>query len=105
MKIIKKVKPWSAEVICTGEGYDSVNSDRKRLPCGSSLEVEAQDIFRDLSRGLMHVALAFKCPCCKCLTAVSEKKLKMTPAVIAFCENQREEDIDKAMSTDETFGV
>ena len=80
MKIIKKNdKPlWTMQVQCTGAGNDSDNGRNKCLPCGSILEIDANDIYVTKHRYIdnsVDYYFSIKCPCCNCVTDIPEGKL------------------------------
>lgn len=52
MKVLKKSdKPyWSMEVQCTGNGNAFENGRKGKAPCGSLLEINANDIYVTESR-------------------------------------------------------
>ena len=104
MKIIKKEKPWSAEVECTGAGYDSRNGKNKRIPCHSILEVEGQDIYSDFERCSLVGSYVIMCPCCKSFTEVDAKVVKMPESIMSYAQFHNINDLENSMD-DDTFGV
>ena len=80
MKIIKKNdKPfWTMQLTCSGEGNEVDNGRNKCLPCGSTLEIDANDIFITSHRCIdnsIDYYYSVKCPCCNCVTDLPEGKL------------------------------
>lgn len=89
MKIIKRGdghSPWQLMIVCDGKGNTSDNANKGLSPCYSTLQIEAQDIFTTNSYhydGSSDMYYTIKCPCCGCLTDISEKKLPYSVQIYA----------------------
>ena len=76
MKVLIKreaFEEWSMEVNCTGREWEN-----KEVPCGSSLEIDKNDIYvREFNRYPDEKGkdLGFVCPVCGCFTALEKNKL------------------------------
>lgn len=80
MKIINKNdKPlWTMQLECTGKGYEYENGNKGYLACGSTLEIDANDIIfkKVVSWGdEVDCCYSVKCPCCNCITRIPPEKL------------------------------
>ena len=80
MKVIKKSdKPyWTTKVQCTGYGNAFDNGAKGKAPCGSTLEVSANDIYITSSTdytGDKTYHFTIKCPECGCETDIPSNKL------------------------------
>lgn len=79
MKVVKKSdKPfWSIEVQCTGAGNQYNNGKKGKAPCGSLLEVNADDIYitKHYSYGEVDRFYTIKCPECGCETDIPSKNI------------------------------
>ena len=80
MKVVKKSdKPfWSMEVQCTGLGNQCSNGRKGKAPCGSILEINANDIYITKSFSYdrsVDICFTIKCPECGCETDIPAKDL------------------------------
>lgn len=83
MRVLKSgsenTQVWTTEETCTGAGW---NQDANRNPCGSLLEIKAQDIMKrkhtDIS-GCTDIYYGFNCPVCGCFTELNDRKI---PSVV-----------------------
>lgn len=79
MKVKQKSnKPfWSMDVVCSGNGNASVNGRKGVIPCGSTLEVNLNDIFitNTYSYGESDVCFTIKCSECGSYTDIPAKDL------------------------------
>ena len=100
MKIISKNKPWNIQVECSGQDFEKKNAERNNLPCGATLEISGSDIFCQSfynRTGAVKITtyLAFKCPCCKCITSLTDEQIENLPkSVLLYAQNRTETDID-----------
>lgn len=80
MKVVKKAKKpfWTKEVQCTGAGNQSINGRKGKAPCGSTLEINANDIYITKTYsydGSSERCFTIKCPECGCETDIPAKEL------------------------------
>ena len=95
MKIVRKNKPWSIELECTGKGNDYENGNRGRVPCNTTLEINGKDVFQTKSYDMegSNTCYTFKCPCCGCLTDIDKNLLPNS--VKYYAEGRTEIDVIK----------
>ena len=80
MKVKQKSnKPfWSIDVVCSGDGNASINGKKGAVPCGSTLEVNLNDIFitNTYSYGEVDdVCFTIKCSECGSYTDIPKKDI------------------------------
>lgn len=81
MKVIKKGKPWTKKVTCTGNGNGGAG-------CGAELEIEKEDIFVTSSqayRDSPEYYYTITCPECKTKTDITG----LPKAVEEFVDKKR----------------
>ncbi len=95
MKIVKKNKPWTIELECTGKGNDNINGANGFLPCNTTLEISGKDVFQTKSFDMdgCYTYYTFKCPCCGCLTDIDKNLLP--DSVKFYAERRTEQDVMK----------
>ena len=79
MKVkVKSEKPfWSMDVVCSGKGNQCKNGENGCIPCGSTLEIDLNDIFVTTAWHYdeRDTYYTIKCSECGSLTDINPKEL------------------------------
>lgn len=98
MKVKQKSdKPfWSMEVVCSGKGNARKNGEKGVVPCGSTLEVDLNDIFAETYRSYDETETYFTFKCCECgsLTDIPEKEIPAEVRSYLIAKKSKSKDND-----------